>query len=73
MKKEIKDKLLEKILLKMKEQNISQAKLGEMLGGTERRVINRQLNSDQTSIEKYLDFAEALKIKVEIRFLDELE
>lgn len=50
----------------MKERGISQAQLGVMVGGAERRVINRQLVAENTSIEKLLEFAEALEIRVEL-------
>ena len=54
----------------MKARGLSQAKLAELVN-SERRVINHQLNSEQTSIEKYIEFAEALGIKVELNLSSE--
>ena len=62
---EFKDLLKSKIISTMKARNMSQTDLASLVG-SERRVVNKQLNSEHTSIEKYLEFADALKIKIEI-------
>jgi transcriptional regulator with XRE-family HTH domain len=65
----IKNQIRVRILEKMKASGLSQDKLARLIN-SERRVINRQLKSDQTSIEKLIQFAEVLGIKIEINFSD---
>jgi predicted XRE-type DNA-binding protein len=66
-REEIKAAIRSNILLKMQAEGVSQAMLAERIG-SERRVVNRQLNINSTSIDKLLEFAEALEIDVKIIF-----